>query len=112
MGTISYDGWAIEFDDRLLAHLHLVIVRLFRSQESFAMSWLDALHDGDGRSSIWLHPDGDIHFRFAGSRTPQIDPAWVQRLTDSARGSQGLIVTGENGDLARSTGTAHVARKH
>ena len=108
MGTISYDGWTVDFEDRLLAHLHVVIIRLLRNQESFAMSWLEALEVGDGRSSIWLHPEGDLHFRFSGSRVPQIDAEWIQRMTESARSSQGLIVTAEDGRLARSTGTRHV----
>ncbi|BDI22627.1 ATP-dependent DNA ligase [Herbiconiux sp. L3-i23] len=104
MGSLSYDGTVIAFDDRLLAHLQIVIVQQFRRRESFVMSWLDALSVGDGRSSIWLHPDGDVFFKFDGSRAPSINKAWLDALTVSARSSHGLVVTQENGELARSTG--------
>ena len=102
MGSITYDGWTIDFDDRLLAHLHLVILQGFRNQKSFAMSWVNAVESGDGRGSIWLHPDGDIAFRFTGSRVPAMNPEWVARLSASIDSSHGLIVTGEDGQLARS----------
>jgi len=104
VGTIAYDGMLIKFDDRLLAHLQIVIMQQFRRRESFAMSWLDALSVGDGRSSIWLHPEGDVYFKFEGSRTPAINQEWLDRLTASARSSQGLIVVAETGELARSMG--------
>lgn len=102
MGSLTYDGWVIDFDDRLLAHLHLVIMQRFRNHESFAMSWVNAVESGDGRGSIWLHPDGDLSFRFLGSKVPAMNPEWIARLTASATSSQGLIVTGEDGRLARS----------
>lgn len=108
MGTLTYDGWAIEFDDRLLAHVHLTVVQQFRRGESFAMSWLDALEAGDGRSSIWLHPDGHYYFRFAGSRTPAINAEWIRSLTESAQSSRGLILRTEDGKLARSLNTRHL----
>ncbi|GAA4745652.1 hypothetical protein GCM10025783_16890 [Amnibacterium soli] len=95
--------WTVEFDDRLLAHLQIVIVQRPRMQERFVLSWIDGVEAGSGRSSIWLHPEGDLSFRFAGSRAPEIDEEWVQRLTESARGSRGLIVTTEDGRTARST---------
>jgi hypothetical protein len=102
---MSYDGLVTEFDDRLLAHLHIVIVQQFKRQESFAMSWLNGLNLGNGRTSIWLHPDASITFTFAGSKPPTIDETWLRRLTDSARSSHGLLVTNEAGQLARSTGS-------
>lgn len=108
MGTLTYDGWLIEFEDRLLAHLHVTIVQQLRRGTSFAMSWLDALESGDGRSSIWLHPDGHYYFRFAGSRTPEINRAWISVLAESAESSRGLIVRTEDGKLARSLGTKHL----
>jgi hypothetical protein len=104
MGSITYDGAIIEFDDRLLAHLQIVIMQQFRRRESFAMSWKDSLAVGDGRSSIWLHPDCSLYFKFVGSKVPAINPDWLHRLTESARASTGLIVTQEDGELARSAG--------
>jgi len=101
---MTYDGWTVEFEDRLLAHIHLVVMQQFRNNRSFAMSWLNAVAAGDGRSSIWLHPAGLYFFRFAGSRSPAIDADWVKLLTTSALSSQGLIVANPDGSLARSLG--------
>ena len=101
---MTYGQWTVEFDDRLLAHLQLVIVQRLRMQERFVLSWIDGVEAGSGRSAIWLPPEGDLHFRFASSRKPQINEEWVHRLTESARSSRGLIVTTEDGRMARSTG--------
>ncbi|WP_207454498.1 DUF7882 family protein [Herbiconiux sp. SYSU D00978] len=101
MGTLSYDGATVEFDDRLLAHLQIVIVNKFRRNESFAISWLNSLADGDGRSSIWLTPTTPAFFRFAGSRAIAIDQKWVQVLSESANSSTGLIVVDAEQKLMR-----------
>jgi hypothetical protein len=102
---MTYGGWTVEFEDRLLAHLQFVIIQRFRFQERFAMSWIDGVESGSGRSSIWLHPEGHLFFRFAGSRMPELNPEWIRQLTESAQSSRGLIVTTEDGRLARSLGT-------
>jgi hypothetical protein len=104
MGTLIYDGQAIEFDDRLLAHLQIVIVQKLTRRESFLMSWLNAVSIGDGRTSIWLDHTIPLRFHFLGSRTPEINRDWLERLTGSAASSTGLIVYGEDGSLARCTG--------
>ena len=104
MGTFIYDGAMIEFEDRLLTHLQIVIMQKFRRQESFAMSWLDALAVGDGRSSIWLTPQTPLFFKFAGSRVPDIDKDWLAALGDSAGSSRGLVVVDDQGRPARAEG--------
>ena len=102
---MTYGGWTVEFEDRLLAHLQFVIIQRFRHQERFAMSWIDGVDAGSGRSSVWLRPEGDLFFRFAGSRLPELNPDWVRQLTESAMSSRGLVVTMEDGRVARSLGT-------
>ena len=104
MGSLTYGHWTVEFDDRLLAHLQLVIVQRLRMQERFMLSWIDGVEVGSGRSAVWVHPEGDLCFRFAGSRAPRINEEWVRRLTESASSSRGLVVTTEDGRIARSTG--------
>lgn len=101
MGNLVYDGSMIEFDDRLLAHLQIVIVQKLRHGEGFPMSWLNSLSMGDGRSSIWLDPTIPLRFNFVGSRTPKINRDWLSVLTASASSSTGLIVLNEDGTLAR-----------
>jgi hypothetical protein len=104
VGSLTCGQWTVEFDDRLLAHLQIVIVQRLRMQERFMLSWIDGVEAGSGRSAVWVHPEGDLYFRFAGSRLPRINEEWLQQLTESARSSRGLVVTTEDGRVARSTG--------
>ncbi len=107
MGTFYYDGVTVEFDDVVLSHLQIVIVQQFRRQRSFPMAWLDALADGNGRSSLWLTPSVPFYCKFAGSKVPAIDPAWIARLTEAAGSGAGLIVVDPSGRPIRAT---HVTR--
>lgn len=105
MGMLQYEGKRTAFDDRLLAHLHIVIVQKLRNGDGFAMSWLNALSIGDGRTSIWLDRTIPLRFEFSGSRSPQINREWLETLERSANSSTGLVITGEDGRLARCGGT-------
>jgi hypothetical protein len=104
MGTLTYGSATIEFEDRLLVHLQIVIVNKLRRRESFSMSWRDSTEVGDGRSSIWLDPSIPLYFKFDGSRIPAINQEWLERLSDSASSSTGLIVTDEDGSPERGAG--------
>jgi len=103
-----HGNFSVEFDDRLLAHLQVAIVRKFRRNETLVMSWLDPLSVGDGRSSVWLTPNVPAYFKFYGSRVPRINETWLQTLADSANSSTGLVVTDEDGEFARASGPVRV----
>ncbi|MGH1548023.1 ATP-dependent DNA ligase [Leifsonia poae] len=98
MGHLIYGNMRVEFEDRVLAHLQIVIVNKLRRSESFAVSWRDANEVGDGRSAIWVDPSIPLYFKFDGSRAPDIDREWLLRLADSADSSTGLIVAGRDGE--------------
>ena len=102
MGAITYDDVVVEFDDRTLAHLQVVIVQRFTSGRAVLLSWLDALSIGDGRSSMWLTPHAPLHFKFVGSRSPSIDRVWLDQMTRAADSGSGLVVMGPDGALIRS----------
>lgn len=104
MGTLIYDRTVVEFDDRLLAHLQIVLVQKFRREEAFLMSWINSVSIGDGRSAMWLTPTAPVYFRFSGSRVPEIDRGWLDLLSESAASSTGLVVVESDGKLARATG--------
>jgi len=105
MGTMQHGSISVDFEDRILSHLQIVIVQRFRRNESLVLSWLDAQSVGDGRSSMWMTPTQPVYFKFAGSRVPAIDAGWLDTLTASAESSRGLIVTTPNGELARAIGS-------
>lgn len=100
MGSLTYDGTVIQFEDRLLTHLQIVIVQKLTRGESFLMSWKDGVGVGDGRGSIWLAPSIPIYFKFVGGRVPSINQQWLIDLGKTAESSTGLIVTDEDGQLA------------
>ena len=104
---MAYAGTTVEFDDRVLTHLQVVIVQKFRRGESFPMSWLDDVAIGDGRSALWLTPTVPVFFKFDGSRVPAIDKGWIARLAQSADSARGLIVTDADGGLVKALGLGH-----
>jgi hypothetical protein len=99
VGSISYDGLIVNVDDRTLTHLQIVIIRKLQRGDNFLMSWRDSVDVGSGRSSIWLHPQVLIHFKFDGTRVPAINEQWLAELTASGESSRGLVVTAERGTV-------------
>ena len=98
MGYLMYKGMIVDFDDRLLAHLQIVIVQKLRRGESFLLSWPDAGKSG-GHSSAWLHPSIPLYFRFSGGHAPSLNERWLHCLSESANSSAGLVVIGEEDSL-------------
>ena len=105
MGYMVYDSSTmITFEDRVLAHLEVVIVSKLRRKESFALSWRETAENGDGRSTVWIDPSIPLRFRFSGSRPPTRDRDWIERLAAAAASSSGLIAVDEDGQpVAGST---------
>jgi len=93
MGKLIYgaQGAEFEFDDRLLAHLRIVIVTKLRRRESFTFTWDYPTSNGSGRMSLWVHDGLDLQFRFYGSREPQINRAWIEALSAVAASIVGLV---------------------
>ncbi len=63
---------SIEFDDRVLAHLKVVILAKVSRGESFTFSWEYSAAAGSGHSSIWIHPTIPLQFDFFGSKEPAL----------------------------------------
>lgn len=99
MGTLLYGSSSIDvqFDDRALAHLQIVITAKLRRKESFVFSWTNSPEQGSGRASIWLDPSSILFFRYAGSRPPAINREWIDRLMATANSAGGLFFEPEPG---------------
>lgn len=104
MGKLTLDSTlVVEFDDRLLAHLQLVIGAKVRRGELFHFTWKDDPSIGDGRTTVWIHPATPIVYKYFGSRQPSINRAWLESLTLTANSVTGLQIVpepedqGENG---------------
>jgi len=96
VGKLTIDSTlVVEFDDRLLAHLQLVIGAKVRRGESFHFTWKDDPSVGDGRTTVWIHPATPIVYKYFGSRQPSINRAWLEALTLTANSANGLQIVPE-----------------
>jgi hypothetical protein len=79
VGRFLYAGeTAIEVDDRLLAHLRVVILTKLRRRESLALTLDYAASEGSGHTVLWLHPAIAIQFEIFS--TVHLNPRWIQQL--------------------------------
>jgi len=102
VGTLTYDSkLTATFDDRILAHLQVVIWSKVRRGEQFSFTWTDPSRSG-GRTSIWISPNISLAFEFYGSRVPAINRQWVEVLNKSANSPGGLQLLPEPPGAAES----------
>jgi hypothetical protein len=90
-------GREIEFDDRVLAHLQIVISTKLRRRECFFFSWKDDAAAGNGRTSVWLASSIPLLFKFSTATRHIINREWIDQLTVSANSAQGLYLSDEVG---------------
>ncbi len=96
MGKLVYDSSVkVDFEDRTLAHLQVVIDSKLRRGESFHFTWKDDSSIGDGRTSIWVHPRCSLVYKYYGSRRPRLNMAWVDALAFAANAPTGLYIVPE-----------------
>lgn len=97
MGYLYYGttAYAIEVEDRPLAHLKIALLTLLRAGHSVAFSFPRSASAGSGRETLWITPTTDIRFLFLGSRSPAINEAWVRQIMDTANQPSGLHLMAE-----------------
>lgn len=97
MGFLYYgnDSYAVEIDDRTLAHLKIAVLTLLRTGRGIAFSFERPVEMGSGRETLWISPSTDVRFRFYGSRPPRINQEWVKQLLATADAPTGLRVVAE-----------------
>ncbi|MFK4836691.1 ATP-dependent DNA ligase [Microbacterium sp. ZW T2_14] len=96
MGKFIYEGAIkVDFDDRVLAHLMVVISAKLRRGESFSFSWKDDPSIGNGRTTVWIHSHASLVYKFYGSRQPPINRAWIEALIYTANSITGLHIVPE-----------------
>ena len=95
MGTFTYDSaLTIDFDDRLLLHLQVVISAKLRRDESFLFSWSRPDPVG-GRTSVWIDKHISLVFDYLGSAMPTLNRQWIEDLTKAAYLQSGLQIVPE-----------------
>jgi hypothetical protein len=96
VGKFIYDQTVkVDFDDRALAHLMVVIGAKLRRGEAFHFSWREDLSVGGGRTTVWIHPGVSLVYKFSGSRHARLNRAWIDALAMTANAPSGLYVMPE-----------------
>ena len=80
MGVLRYQEEQFAFDDRMLAHLQIVIGTKLRRGENFFLTWAVPAEAGAGRHSLWIDNGVPVHITYSGSRAPQINREWIEEL--------------------------------
>ncbi|HWI32155.1 MAG TPA: ATP-dependent DNA ligase [Microbacterium sp.] len=113
MGKFIYDSLVkVDFEDRLLAHLQLVIGAKMRRGESFHFTWKDDPSIGDGRTTVWIHPRCAIVYKFYGSKKPAINRAWIDALVFTANSPTGLYAVPEPPEYDSDGSERHEVDRH
>jgi hypothetical protein len=100
VGKILYDAYLeIDLDDRVLAHLQLVMSIKLRRREGFFFSWQKPAGSGEGHSAVWIDASIPLHFIYLGSRMPSINREWLEALRISSNSGAGLQVLAEDAPL-------------
>lgn len=80
----------ISIDDRLLAHVKVVVATKLRRGESFTLSWVHGADEPVGRSTIWLQPSIPLRFVFDSEQPETLDQNLLKRMANDANSSRGL----------------------
>lgn len=96
MGRLHYGDSSFEMEDRLLAHLQLIIGVKLRRGENFFMSWRADESSGFGRHAVWVDNGVPIHCQYDAAVPVELNLAWAERLADLASKGGGLIIQAED----------------
>lgn len=80
----------ITVDDRMLAHVKVVVATKLRRGESFTLSWVHGPEQPVGRSTIWLQPSIPLRFVFDSEQPEALDQNLLKRMANDANSSRGL----------------------
>ncbi|MFM9876984.1 MAG: ATP-dependent DNA ligase [Rhodoglobus sp.] len=101
------NSYAVEIDDRALAHLKVAMLTLLRAGKCLAFCFDRSADIGSGRETLWISPSTEIRFLFRGSRVPTINHEWLRRIIATADAPTGLRLVPEPQEmpvLIRSAG--------
>ncbi|MBZ4487779.1 hypothetical protein LQ938_13190 [Microbacterium sp. cx-55] len=112
MGSLYYgdDRDPIEIEDRLLAHVKVVVATKLRRNESFTLSWRHA-SGNSGRSTIWIQPSIPLRFVFDSAEAESLDSELLTTLAASANSSGGMSLTLEHEAAAAEQNPAGTQQK-
>ena len=81
---------------------------VLRRREAFHFTWKDDASIGNGRTSVWVHPEASLVFKYYGSRPPRLNHAWLEALAAAANSPAGLYLVPEPAPAAESPDTGEL----
>lgn len=92
MGRLIYrDRASFDIDDRILAHLRIVVMNKLRRNEGFMLQL--PVNEGVRQASLWIHASNALVMQFYGGREPSIDRELIDQMMHDASGADGLTLT-------------------
>jgi len=108
VGRLIYrDRASFDIDDRLLAHLRIVIMNKLRRNEGFMLQL--PVNEGVRQASLWVHASNALVLQFYGGREPLIDRELVDQMMHDASSSDGLTLS-STGPVIAPAPTARAGR--
>ncbi|MCM3695419.1 hypothetical protein [Microbacterium oleivorans] len=95
MGRLAFGAETVTLDDRLLAHLEVVMVTKLRRREPFILTWTVDPSLGSGRVSRWVGVSTSWDVRYHSRSTGPLNPAWIESLMATANSPSGLRIVPE-----------------
>lgn len=100
----------IRIDDRLLAHVKVVVATKLRRGESFTLSWVHGPDEPVGRSTIWLQPSIPLRFVFDSEQPESLDQNLLKQMANDANSSRGLSLDIATAEPAVAAATSRTTR--
>ena len=109
MGQLVYGQTTYRLDDRVLAHLQVIVGMKLRRGENFFVSWRNPRETGSGRQSLWIDNGQNLAFLYDGSSVPTVNREWAETMANSASTNFGLQLTDEHGELLNTAAASSAA---
>ena len=95
MGTLFFGSarTPLLIDDRLLAHLEIVITSKLRRNEGLLLSWIQPAGDLQRRGTCWITSSTELLYMF-DSGDVAIDRDELERLSVESNSSRGVHLDG------------------
>lgn len=107
VGMLVYNGrMTLTIDDRVLAHLQVVVINKLRRRESFTFT----CEDGVQEAVCWMGPSIPLEFVYSGNRRPLLNREWLELMAMSANSNSGLVIMPEPAPTTRIDGPGRPQR--
>jgi hypothetical protein len=106
MGMLKYGTREVVVEDRVLAHISVVVTQKLRRRESFLLT----LPSSDRRmatEAMWISFNSDIGFAYSGNRVPSLNHEWLEQMMTESFSAHGLDLV-RHREPAIAGQTAHI----